>query len=416
MRKILIVGAGQSGLQLGLSLLAEGYDVTIMSARTPGEIRGGRPTSTQVMFEPALATERGYGLNPWEEQTPAIAGLRLSLSAPPGNLALGFSAPLDHPARSVDQRVKLAAWLEMAEERGATVQYGPVALQDLDTLTQGDRYDLTVVAAGRNDLVGAFAPDPERSPYSSPQRALAVAYVHGLDRDPGWSEPHVGFNAVPGLGELFVIPALTLSGPCDILFWEAVPGGPLDRWPNGAAPMPAAEHLSLTLELARQYVPWVHERCANVELTDAGATLHGRYAPTVRKAVAHLPGGGTALGMGDVVIANDPVTGQGANTAAKCADHYRRAILARADRPFDAAWQADTFASFWTAHGAAVTGWTNAMLQPLPEHVQQVLGVAAGNPVVARRFANGFADPNDFLTWFTTPEQVAAYLGSFAPA
>ena len=36
MRKILIVGAGQAGLQLALSLQAEGYDVTVMSARTPG--------------------------------------------------------------------------------------------------------------------------------------------------------------------------------------------------------------------------------------------------------------------------------------------------------------------------------------------------------------------------------------------
>jgi hypothetical protein len=50
MRRILIVGAGQSGLQLGLSLLAEGYEVTIMSARTPDEIRTGWPTSTRSMF------------------------------------------------------------------------------------------------------------------------------------------------------------------------------------------------------------------------------------------------------------------------------------------------------------------------------------------------------------------------------
>ena len=41
MRKILIVGAGQAGLQLALSLQAEGYDVTVMSARTPDEIRNG---------------------------------------------------------------------------------------------------------------------------------------------------------------------------------------------------------------------------------------------------------------------------------------------------------------------------------------------------------------------------------------
>ena len=35
MRKVLIVGAGQSGLQLALGLRAKDYDVTVMSARTP---------------------------------------------------------------------------------------------------------------------------------------------------------------------------------------------------------------------------------------------------------------------------------------------------------------------------------------------------------------------------------------------
>jgi 2-polyprenyl-6-methoxyphenol hydroxylase-like FAD-dependent oxidoreductase len=43
LRKILIVGAGQAGLQLALSLRAEGYEVTLMSARTPEEIRTGWP-------------------------------------------------------------------------------------------------------------------------------------------------------------------------------------------------------------------------------------------------------------------------------------------------------------------------------------------------------------------------------------
>jgi 2-polyprenyl-6-methoxyphenol hydroxylase-like FAD-dependent oxidoreductase len=50
MRKILIVGAGQSGLQLALSLREHDYDVTVMSARTPDEIRNGRVMSTQAMF------------------------------------------------------------------------------------------------------------------------------------------------------------------------------------------------------------------------------------------------------------------------------------------------------------------------------------------------------------------------------
>ncbi len=409
MRKILIIGAGQSGLQLGLMLLAEGYQVTIMSARTPDEIRSGWPMSTQGMFHPALESERRYGLNLWDGQTPDIGGIRLSLSAPPGELAMAFNAQLDHPGQSTDQRLKMATWLELFEERGGVVYYQGVTTADLDGLAALGRYDLTIVAAGKGDLVAAFDRDPQRSPYDRPQRGLAVAYVHGLAPDPAYPEPNVGFNAVPGLGELFVIPGLTLSGRCDILFWETIPDGPLDVIKERLDP---AEHLKITLELARQYTPWVYERCAAVELTDAKATLAGRYTPTVRQPVAHLPAGGVALGMADVVIANDPITGQGSNTAAKCATAYLAAIKAHGDRPFDEAWMTATFEKFWAETGAAVTNWTNAMLQPLPEHVQMLLGAAAGNPVVARRFANGFADPNDFGKWFVTPELAQAYLAT----
>ncbi|GAA2695341.1 styrene monooxygenase/indole monooxygenase family protein [Actinoplanes palleronii] len=410
MRKILIVGAGQAGLQLALSLRAEGYEVTLMSARTPEEIRTGWPTSTQAMFHLALETERAYGLNHWENETPAINGLRVALSAPPGQLALEITAPLDRPAQSTDQRIKMARWLQDAEERGVDVIYNAVTTQDLDAITQLGRYDLTVVAAGKGDLVAMFDRDPSRSQYSEPQRGLAVAYVHGLEPDPKWPVPHVGFHAVPGLGELFVIPALTHTGPCDILFWEAVPGGPLDRWAGNTGRMAPEQHLGITLDLIREYLPWVHERAGNVRLTDAKATLHGRYTPTVRRPVAHLPGGGKVLGLADVVIANDPITGQGSNTAAKAAHHYLQAILARGDQPFDEQWMTDTFEAFWTAHGMAVTGWTNAMLQPLPPHVQQLLGAASQNEQIARRFAAGFVDPNDFLNWFVDPEKASAYL------
>ncbi|MEU9825308.1 styrene monooxygenase/indole monooxygenase family protein [Micromonospora chersina] len=411
MRRILIVGAGQSGLQLALSLQSEGYDVTVMSARTPDEIRRGWVMSTQAMFGAALATERRYGLDLWRDRAPRIDGLHVSLSAPPGERALRIACPLDEPAQSTDQRVKMADWLELFEVRGGTVLYQTVTTSDLDGLARLGRYDLTVVAAGKGDLVGVFDRDPARSVYEAPQRGLAVAYVHGMTPDPLLPVPHVSFNAVPGLGELFVIPALTHSGPCEILFWEAVPGGPLDLWTERRDP---AEHLKLTLDLARRYTPWIYERCAEVELTDGRATLSGRYTPTVRRPVAELPSGGLVLGMADVVVANDPITGQGSNTAAKCASAYLGSILEHGDRPFDRDWMARTFERFWAETGEAVTGWTNAMLQPLPPHVQQLLGAAAGNPVVARRFANGFSDPNDFRDWFLTPDAAERYLASVA--
>jgi 2-polyprenyl-6-methoxyphenol hydroxylase-like FAD-dependent oxidoreductase len=408
MRRILIVGAGQSGLQLGLSLLAEGYQVTIMSARTPDEIRTGWVMSTQAMFHQALEAERAYRLNLWEDETPGIEGLHVSLSAPPGERALNIVCRLDDYAQSVDQRIKMATWLELFEERGGIIHYQGVTTADLDGLTKMGRYDLTIVAAGKGELVSVFDRDPARSMYSTPQRGLAVAYVHGLEPDPLFPNS-VGFNAVPGLGELFVIPALTLSGPCDILFWETVPDGPLDLFKERLDP---PTHLDLTLDLAREYTPWVHERAHNVRLTDAHATLSGRYTPTVRRPVAELPSGGLAFGMADVVVANDPITGQGSNTAAKCAASYTEAILKHGDQPFDRAWMEQTFERFWDRAGHAVTDWTNAMLQPLPEHVQGILGTAAGNATVANRFANGVSDPNDFQEWFMAPDRAAAYLAS----
>jgi hypothetical protein len=411
MRRVLIVGAGQSGLQLALSLLAEeDYDVTLLTARTADDIRRGAPMSTQGMFQQALETERAYALNLWDDTVPAFEGFHITLAAPPGELALSIPAALDFPGQSVDQRLKMATWLDLAEERGATVIHQAVTPADLDRLTGNGEYDLVIVAAGKGDLVGAFDRDPARSPYDSPQRGLAVTYVNGLDPDPAFTRPHLGFHAVPGLGELFVIPALAPTGPCDILFWEAVPGGPIDVFGPGLEP---ADQLARTLDLAAKYVPWVHERAEKTELTDARATLAGRLTPTVRRPVAHLPGGGVVLGMADVVVTNDPITGQGSNNAAKCAAAYLAAILTRGDEPFDEAWMTATFEDFWTATAQAATAWTNAMLRPLPPHVQMILGTAAGNPAVARRFANGFSDPNDFGDWLMDPQRTQAYLDSF---
>ena len=38
----------------------------------------------------------------------------------------------------------------------------------------------------------------------------------------------VSFNLIPGVGEYFVFPALTLSDPCEIMVFEGIPGGPID--------------------------------------------------------------------------------------------------------------------------------------------------------------------------------------------
>jgi hypothetical protein len=407
MRKVLIVGAGQSGLQLALSLREHDYDVTVMSARTPDEIRAGSVMSTQCMFGAALQHERDHNLNLWENETVRVEGLGVSIAAPDSSRALDWFGELDEYAQSVDQRVKMAGWMELFEERGGKLIIHGVATSDLNALAK--LYDLVVVSAGKGELVQLFDRIPELSPYTAPQRSLALAYVHGMEPRPEHPDKAaVRFNIIPGVGELFQIPAYTLSGNCDIMFFEGIPGGPLDCFADRPGPQ---EHLDRILALTKQFLPWEYERSRHAVLTDAHATLAGGYTPVVRDAVGSLPSGYNVLGMADVVVANDPITGQGSNNASKCAASYLDSILANGDKPFDEAWMRSTFDDYW-AYAQHVTIWTNAMLQPPPPHVMQIIGAAGENPAVAKRFANGFSDPTDFQNWFLDPEKTAAYLAS----
>ncbi|MFE9883788.1 styrene monooxygenase/indole monooxygenase family protein [Streptomyces scopuliridis] len=411
MRKILIVGAGQSGLQLALGLQSQGYEITLMSNRTADEIRSGRVMSTQCMFHTALQHERDLKLGFWESQAPRIEGVGMSVAAPDSSRAVDWVGKLDGYAQSVDQRVKMAGWMETFAQRGGQLVIHGAAVSDLDFFSR--TYDLVLVSAGKGELVSMFGRDASRSPYDAPQRALAVAYVHGLGPRPEHPEfDAVRCNLVPGVGELFVMPTFTTSGRADILFWEGIPGGPLDAFQGIKDP---AEHLALTLELMERFTPWEYARATKVELTDANGTLSGRYAPTVRNPIGRLPGGGLVLGVADVVVANDPITGQGSNSASKCAASYLDSIVSHGDQPFDEAWMRSAFDRYWDT-ARHVTKWTNAMLAAPPEHVLQLIGAAGQLPRVADRFVNGFDDPSDLENFFYDPEKTHAFLAEAAGA
>ena len=113
--------------------------------------------------------------------------------------------------------------------------------------------------------------------------------------------------------------------------------------------------------------------------------------------------------MGDAVVLNDPITGQGANNAAKCARHYLRRILDRGEKPFDEAWMEETFERFWDYAGAVVR-WTNALLAPPPAHVVELLGAAEAIPSLGEAIVNGFDDPRTYEPWFFDPAAAAAFI------
>ena len=80
MRNITIVGAGQSGLQLGLGLLQNGYRVRLISNRTAEDFATGKVMSSQFMFNDSLQAERDLGINFWEKDCPNTDGLGVTIA------------------------------------------------------------------------------------------------------------------------------------------------------------------------------------------------------------------------------------------------------------------------------------------------------------------------------------------------
>src|SRR5690348_8559093 len=172
MRKIAIIGAGQSGLQLALGLLQKGYEVTVVSNRTAEQIRNGRVTSSQFMFHDSLQNERDLGINFWEKDCPVTEGIAFTIPGPEKTKALFWEAKLERYGQSVDQRVKFSGWMREFAKRGGNLVIKDAGPQDVDEYSKD--YDLVLVAAGKGEINRMFTRDTENSPFDQPMRALAL--------------------------------------------------------------------------------------------------------------------------------------------------------------------------------------------------------------------------------------------------
>jgi hypothetical protein len=386
MGRITIVGGGQAGLQLGIGLRQKNLDVRIISNRTPDNIHNGKVMSSQGMFDDALQSERDLGLNFWEHECPNLDGMGLKLPTPDSTgLALNWAYQLKKPGQSVDQRIKFPAWMKYFEEIGGELVFHEVGVSDLERYSKDS--DLVIVASGKADIGGLFERDPARSSFVEPARAWGMIYVTGVEPVEGFSRFTV--NLLPGVGECFVIPALTIGGACDILAFAGLPRGPMDCWRDVHTP---DDYLARAQVVLRRFMPWEAGRCRNMSLTDENGILAGQLTPTVRKPVGQLPSGALVLGIADAVVLNDPIAGQGSNNAAKSARTYLSCILENGARPFDRAWMQQTFDRFWD-YAQWSTGLTNSFLMPPPPHVVNILSAAQTSARIGQAFANGFNDP-----------------------
>jgi flavin reductase (DIM6/NTAB) family NADH-FMN oxidoreductase RutF len=345
------------------------------------------------MFDDALQTERDLALDEWESRCPSITDIGLTLHGARGGDDARWTARLDHPAQSVDQRLKVPSWMRRFEQAGGRLVINEATLADLDSLSR--EHDLVIVAAGKGEIASLFARDPEKSPFHSPQRALALAYVRSPRRQE--SPATLAFHLLPGIGEYFVFPALTTSGPCEIMVFEGLPGGPMDCWNVNAS---ADEHLATCRNILQRFLPEEAERLKNCVLSDANGFLVGGLTPVVRRPIGTLPSGAKVLGMADALVLNDPITGQGSNNAAKCAAIYLQSILEVGRNDFTSSWMQTTFDRYWRGYAQWVVQWTNSLLGAIPEHVAKLMRKASEVPSIAAAIANGFDDPRTLYPWW----------------
>jgi hypothetical protein len=400
MQKVAIIGAGQAGLILGTGLVDAGYRVTLFSDRAPEAILHGRPMGFPALFDQALQIERDLKLNFWDEPFPGCKKIENTLCDPDGHPAFALSYTLEHSWQAIDQRLKFFHWMREFVNRGGELVIQEMTLPQLDACAQ--TYDLVIVAAGKGMLSNLFERDAERSTHDKPARRVTGGIYTGLQPE----EPLTfKLSVLPGIGEVFMLPFYSNNQPAYTLCFEAYPGGAMDQF---ASVKTGQDLLQLSIETIQQFTPWYYEAVKEMQLIDENAWLSGAITPTVRQPIAQLPSGAMVMGIGDTVILNDPIAGQGANNANKIAHLVTQRVIEHGDRKFDADWMQAVFDEFWL-DSQYVNRLSDCLLAPQMHH-QEILITAAHNPEVARDYFNGFIHPPSLFPWFFEPEAAKHYL------
>lgn len=406
-RKIAIIGAGQAGLQLGLSLLQSDIKVTLYSEHTPDSILTTSAPGTSVMFDEALEIERKLGIDYWQNTAPQIDYFHLSVCLPNGKRLMHNKEKAKRPFQAIDQRLKFSVWMKKFEEMGGKLVYGRVHDQELENIAT--THDAVFVATGKGKISQYFETDSELTVYDKPQRNLLVFIAKNQKPGINFQMDSMNVNIFPVGGEVFVVPYLDLNNePTVSILFEPQPASPLDVFKGLQT---GEEYLAAAKQVFQNSMPWIAESFEDLELVNAYSFAAGAIRPMVRKPFAFLPSGKIIFGLGDTVMINDPAAAQGANTAAKMANYYYQKILANQNWIFDENWIKTTFESYWESIGKYAQWVSNEILKLKDFQIDAVVGFCKSDAMLYD-MTEGINIPQTYYEWFDSPQHVTKRLAS----
>ncbi|MFC7741178.1 styrene monooxygenase/indole monooxygenase family protein [Nocardiopsis composta] len=240
MTKVLIIGAGDSGLNLCNRLLGAGIEVTLADPRTPEAILWEpehKLTSLNLPYSQNLIRPEWSGLSQWESKAREVSfrtvQLRLHDPEEPGKeLSLVGSLP-GEGGFAFEPRLRQHCWLSAATDPvlhdGRPARHVEALYEHsaLDFAASRRIADIVVVAVGNGRLGHEFDADAERAGRlrgagGRPRvRTVTQAYFHALR--PGEADAQV--ISAPA-GEVIAVPAFTTEGPAHSIQLIGTPDGP----------------------------------------------------------------------------------------------------------------------------------------------------------------------------------------------
>lgn len=405
---IVIIGAGIAGLHLGLFLLQHGVPVTIYSDRSPAQLRAGRLPNSVALMGATRARHAALDIHDWDAPEFDTPDMHLYVGGPQ---PLSFVGRAAAPMIFLDMRLYLPRLLEEFAMQGGRIVQRDLTVNDVTDLAE--QAALVVVATGRNGLTQLFPRRPEASPYDQPQRLLMVGLFQGIQP---LTPPGMCFHIAPGQGELFESRFLTFGGRLASLLLEALPGSDLAVMNRLSYEENPKRFHAMLLELLQAYAPLTAARIdpTAFALHRPLDLLQGAVTPIVRRAYAPLANGRFALALGDTHITHDPLAGQGANAASRAAWLMGETIVEALKNgdPFDEAFSQRLEARLWAAL-EPVTALSNAMLQPPPPHLIELLVAASQIPAVADTFVTNFNMPERNWALLSSPDRTETFLQDF---